>query len=179
MLHSDITFGEEIIINIELWGFFHNFPFWSVLPTGIFLRTNLINLVFTYNVYFMLFTAFWRKKTNKIFLSFLHFHQNSFYNVIEATPKDLWSPVTWYLYCSVHVKTEKDSVGVEFKLLKIQLIICSVSGVWWLSLMCESKSKPQQSCRGFQNSNFYWGFSQEQRCVFPRREEEKCQFVSS
>lgn len=63
------------------------------------------------------------------------------------------------------MKTEKYSVGVEFKLLKIQLIICSVSKSLMTSQMCESKSKLQQSCRDFQNSNFYSGLSWEERCV--------------
>lgn len=72
------------------------------------------------------------------------------------------------------MRTEEDLLGVEFKLLKIQLIICSVSKSLMTSQMCESKSKLQESRRGFQKRYFSLGLSQEQRNVFSRREKGRC-----
>lgn len=70
------------------------------------------------------------------------------------------------------MKTGKDFVGVEFKPLKIQLIICSVFKSLMTSQMCESKANLQPSCRVFQKSNFYSGLSLFLRSAFARRRGE-------
>lgn len=75
----------------------------------------------------------------------------------------------WYLYCLIHVKTGNDFVGVDFKPLKIQLIICSVFKILMTSQMCESKSNLQPRCRVFQKSNFYSGLLLFLRSAFARR----------
>lgn len=148
LCHIQTKVEKQTDINI---GLFILICFFIISPLDqcclqLFSLGQLSSSYFFLKVYFILSVLLWgTKQTVSLSYSYIPISLLFviYYSHFQRICDLLWSDTSVVQY----MWRQKDSGGVELKLLRIQLIICSVSKSLMISQMCESKSKLQLSCR--------------------------------